>query len=83
MAKPANPLAKIATKIAALQVKSAKLNEEMIALSKMAAEEAMKASAIVSATIAKPVAKATAKKTPEKKAVAKPVVKKPAVSVKK
>ncbi len=39
MAKVANPLGKIASKLVALQAKSAKLNEELAALSKMVADE--------------------------------------------
>lgn len=72
MAKPANPIAKLATKIAALQVKSAKLNEEILALSKLAAEEAKKTDkAPATKPAAKPVTKA-----PVKKAAAKPAAKK-------
>jgi len=73
MAKVANPLGKIATKLVALQAKSAKLNDELSALTKMVADEAKKAAA--APVVAKAPAKKAVAKKPAAKKVAAPVKK--------
>jgi len=72
MPKPANPLVQISKRLASLQAKSQKMNEEINALVALVATEAQKqadAAPIVPASAAKPVpAKKVAAKAPAKTA---------------